>query len=60
MCRANSLKAQALIKLNTNESPYGPSPRVLAALRAEVGDTLRLYPDPGCAGLRSPSQRSTS
>jgi histidinol-phosphate aminotransferase len=35
-----------LVKLNTNESPYGPSKRVLDALRAEVGDTLRLYPDP--------------
>ncbi len=34
------------IKLNTNESPYPPSPRVLAALREAVGDTLRLYPAP--------------
>jgi histidinol-phosphate aminotransferase len=40
-----------LVKLNTNESPYGPSPRALAALRAEVGDTLRLYPDPNSEGL---------
>ena len=45
-------KLAKLIKLNTNESPYGPSPRVLAALRAEVGDTLRLYPDPGGDSLR--------
>ena len=45
-------KLANLIKLNTNESPYGPSPRVLAALRAEVGDSLRLYPDPGCDSLR--------
>ena len=35
-----------LVKLNTNENPYGPSPRVLEALRGEVGDSLRLYPDP--------------
>lgn len=35
-----------LVKLNTNENPYGPSPRALEAMRAEVGDTLRLYPDP--------------
>ena len=35
-----------LIKLNTNENPYGPSPKVLAALQAEVGNSLRLYPDP--------------
>ncbi len=39
-------KLANLVKLNTNENPYGPSPRVLEALRAEVGDTLRLYPDP--------------
>ena len=39
-------KLPNLIKLNTNESPYGPSKRVLDALRAEAGDTLRLYPDP--------------
>ncbi|WP_334107793.1 histidinol-phosphate transaminase [Methylobacillus sp.] len=39
-------KINNLVKLNTNENPYGPSPRVLAALEAEVGDSLRLYPDP--------------
>ena len=39
-------KVANLIKLNTNENPYGPSPKVLAALQAEVGDSLRLYPDP--------------
>ena len=41
-----------LIKLNTNENPYGPSPRVLEALRAEAGDSLRLYPDPVSERLR--------
>lgn len=35
-----------LIKLNTNENPYGPSPKVIEALKAEVGDDLRRYPDP--------------
>ncbi|TFG35244.1 MAG: histidinol-phosphate transaminase, partial [Desulfobacterales bacterium] len=35
-------KVADLIKLNTNENPYGPSPKVLEALQAEVGDTLRL------------------
>ena len=45
-------KLPNLIKLNTNESPYGPSPRALEALRAEVGDTLRLYPDPNCDSLK--------
>jgi histidinol-phosphate aminotransferase len=39
-------KVANLIELNTNENPYGPSPKVLAALQAEIGDTLRLYPDP--------------
>ena len=35
-----------LIKLNTNESPYPPSPAVLAALHQASGSDLRLYPDP--------------
>ncbi len=35
-----------LIKLNTNENPYGPSPRALEALKNEAADSLRLYPDP--------------
>ena len=41
-----------LVKLNTNENPYGPSPKVLEALRAEAADSLRLYPDPGSDKLR--------
>ena len=45
-------KLADLVKLNTNENPYGPSPRALDALRAEVGDTLRLYPDPNSDKLR--------
>jgi histidinol-phosphate aminotransferase len=40
-----------LIKLNTNESPFGPSPLALEAMRAAV-DTLRLYPDPEATELR--------
>lgn len=39
-------KLAKLIKLNTNENPYGPSPRAIAAMEKEIGDTLRLYPDP--------------
>lgn len=42
-----------LVKLNTNENPYGPSPRVLDAVRAELGDKLRLYPHPESDGLRA-------
>lgn len=45
-------KVADLIKLNTNENPYGPSPKVLEALQAEVGDTLRLYPDPNADSLK--------
>lgn len=41
-----------LIKLNTNENPYPPSPRVLDALAAELGDGLRLYPDPNAERLK--------
>ena len=41
-----------LIKLNTNESPLGPSPRALDAIRAAATDTLRLYPDPQATALR--------
>jgi histidinol-phosphate aminotransferase len=46
-------KLANLIKLNTNENPYGPSPKVLEALRAESADSLRLYPDPGSDKLRT-------
>jgi len=42
-----------LVKLNTNESPFGPSPRVLDAIRAAATEALRLYPDPEATGLRS-------
>lgn len=45
-------KLTNLIKLNTNENPYGPSPKVLKALQAEVADTLRLYPDPNSDKLK--------
>ena len=45
-------KLANLVKLNTNENPYGPSPKVLEALRAELGDSLRLYPDPLSGRLR--------
>jgi histidinol-phosphate aminotransferase len=41
-----------LVKLNTNESPFGPSPKAVEAVRAAAGDTLRLYPDPQSARLR--------
>lgn len=40
------------IKLNTNESPYPPSPKVLEAVNAEQVSGLNLYPDPTCKALK--------
>ncbi len=45
-------KLANLVKLNTNENPYGPSPRVIEAIRAELNDTLRLYPAPNADALK--------
>jgi histidinol-phosphate aminotransferase len=45
-------KIKGLIKLNTNENPYPPSPRVLLATRAVVDGRLRLYPNPTAQRLR--------
>lgn len=41
-----------VIKLNTNENPYPPSPKVIAAIKKAVNGRLRLYPDPGCWELK--------
>ncbi|MGE0821445.1 MAG: histidinol-phosphate transaminase [Candidatus Binatia bacterium] len=40
------------IKLNSNENPYPPSPRVLEALQSAISGDLRLYPDPVANRLR--------
>lgn len=45
-------KLTNLVKLNTNENPYGPSPKVLEALQQQAADTLRLYPDPTGMALK--------
>lgn len=45
-------KDRKYIKLNTNENPYPPSPRVLEAIKSAADDTLRLYPDPNADELR--------
>jgi histidinol-phosphate aminotransferase len=45
-------KIKGLIKLNTNENPYPPSPAVLAAVKSAVDGRLRLYPDPTAEALR--------
>ena len=41
-----------LIKLNTNENPYGPSPKAIAAMQAAAGDGLRKYSDPSNAVVK--------
>ncbi|WP_173912823.1 histidinol-phosphate transaminase [Acinetobacter sp. Marseille-Q1618] len=48
-------KIQNLLKLNTNENPYPPSPKVVAAVQAVLensADVLRLYPDPDATVLK--------
>ena len=51
-------KLANLVKLNTNENPYGPSPKALEAMRGEVGDALRLYPDPNAERLKQAVAKS--
>lgn len=46
-------KDRQFIKLNTNECPYPPSPKVIEAINRAAGDSLRLYPDPECVELRA-------
>jgi histidinol-phosphate aminotransferase len=46
-------KIKGLVKLNTNENPYPPSPKVLAAVKAAADDRLRLYPNPTAEKLRA-------
>ncbi len=45
-------KIRQLIKLNTNENPYPPSPRVIRSVKAAVDGRLRLYPNPSAEPLR--------
>src|ERR1700722_7730185 len=45
-------KVKGLIKLNTNENPYPPSPKGLAAVKAATDGRLRLYPNPTAQALR--------
>jgi len=45
-------KIEGLIKLNTNENPYPPSPKVLAAIKKSADTRLRLYPNPTAEPLR--------
>jgi len=45
-------KNRRFIKLNTNENPYPPSPKVIEAIQKTVNDNLRLYPDAQCTEFR--------
>jgi len=46
-------KIPDLVKLNTNENPFGPSPKVIEALKQEAAEGLRLYPDPNADRLKA-------
>ncbi|PRX28310.1 histidinol-phosphate aminotransferase [Orenia metallireducens] len=41
------------IKLNTNENPYPPSPKVMKAIKQATNEDLKLYPDPTCEELKA-------
>jgi len=45
-------KDRRFIKLNTNENPYPPSPKVIEAIQKTANESLRLYPDPECVEFR--------
>lgn len=45
-------KDKKYVKLNTNENPYPPSPKVLEAIKNAANGDLRLYPNPDCDELR--------
>jgi histidinol-phosphate aminotransferase len=46
-------RVDGLVKLNTNECPYGPSEAVLRAIAGQTGEALRLYPDPQAGALKA-------
>jgi len=49
---APNLDFERVVNISNNESPYGPSPRALAAAAGAVEAGFHLYPDPGCTALR--------
>jgi histidinol-phosphate aminotransferase len=50
-------RVDGIIKLNTNENPYPPSPRVAEAITAALGERLRKYPDPVATTFRETAAR---
>jgi len=51
-------KDKQFIKLNTNENPYPPSPKVIEAIQRAAAEQLRLYPDPECTEFRQAIAKS--
>ncbi len=51
-------KGEGVVKLNTNECPYPPSPKVAAAIAAFDADALRLYPDPAGKEVRAAAAKA--
>lgn len=51
-------KDRLYVKLNTNENPYPPSPKVLNVIKKAADDRLKLYPDPDCDELREAIARN--
>jgi histidinol-phosphate aminotransferase len=51
-------RIENLVKLNTNENPYGPSPKAILAMQSTVADSLKLYPDPSALALRQTIART--
>lgn len=52
-----SAGSRRIIKLNANENPYPPSPKVLRALRGAANGSLRFYPEAGSESLRDAAAR---
>jgi histidinol-phosphate aminotransferase len=53
-------RESGIVKLNTNENPYPPSPRVFEAIAAALGERLRRYPDPMGTAFREAAARRHS
>jgi histidinol-phosphate aminotransferase len=53
-------RRERLVKLNTNENPYPPSPRAMEAIAQVTSDSLRRYPDPESSVLREAFARNAS
>ena len=57
LCAGEQPQTEGFIKLNTNENPYPPSPKVLEAIHRATTERLRLYPDPIAQKFREAAGR---